>query len=74
MSTKAIREVLTSLRAPEGSRSENDRIEWALAEVSAIELAAQEWWDSESKRGRGMMSHDASATLERIAKEKERAS
>lgn len=73
MSTKAIRKALRLFGEtnvtddPSGEKSH--ALHDALAEMDAIERAAKAWWEAESKRGRGMVAHEAAATLERIAKE-----
>lgn len=41
----------------------------SLTEVEAIERAAKAWHDAEVNRGRGMVAHDAAATLEAIARD-----
>lgn len=75
MSTKRIREAISEMCHTIDcdvmrTNACTCRVSDAMDELEAIEDAAAAWWEAESRRGRGMMSHDASATLERIAKER----
>lgn len=67
MSTKALRAFIAMYGDSRKGRLQSPLGREALAEVEAIEKAAKDWWDAEFNRGHGMISHEAGATLQRIA-------